>query len=74
MKSNLRSSIILNWDKTTIELLPSKSILVRETEELLISDIHLGKGEYFQAKGIPLTKPTTSGRVIRFDLPSTHNC
>ena len=55
MKSNLRSSIILNWDKTTIELLPSKSILVRETEELLISDIHLGKGEYFQAKGIPLT-------------------
>ena len=55
MKSNLRSSITLNWHNTTIDLLPSKSILVRETEELLISDIHLGKGEYFQAKGIPLT-------------------
>ncbi len=55
MKNNIRSSIILNWDNTTIELLPSKSILVKETEELLISDIHLGKGEYFQEKGIPLT-------------------
>ena len=55
MKNNLRSSIKLLWNNTTIELLPSRSILIKETGELLISDIHLGKGEYYQANGIPLT-------------------
>ena len=55
MKDNLRSSITLKWKSTNIELFPSKSILIKETNELLISDIHLGKGEYFQANGIPLT-------------------
>ena len=55
MKNKLRSSIKLLWNNTTIELLPSRSILIKETGELLISDIHLGKGEYYQANGIPLT-------------------
>ena len=55
MKGNLRSYITLNWKNSTLELFPSKSILVKETNELLISDIHLGKGEYYQAHGIPLT-------------------
>ena len=55
MKSKLKNSITIKWKDSTIELLPSKSILIKETNELLISDIHLGKGEYYQAKGIPLT-------------------
>ena len=55
MKSKLKNSITIKWKGSTIELLPSKAILIKETNELLISDIHLGKGEYYQAKGIPLT-------------------
>ena len=55
MKSKLKNSITIKWKDSTIELLPSKAILIKETNELLISDIHLGKGEYYQAKGIPLT-------------------
>ena len=55
MKNKLKGSIIINWFNSTLELLPSGSILIKETNELLISDIHLGKGEYFQSNGIPLT-------------------
>ena len=36
-------------------MLPSRALFLPETKELLICDIHLGKAEYFQQNGIPLT-------------------
>jgi len=55
MQNKFKNSIKYRWNNSNIELLPSRSILIKETNELLISDLHLGKGEYFQANGIPLT-------------------
>ena len=55
MKNKIKKAITYKWNNSTIELLPSRSVLIKETNELLISDLHLGKGEYFQANGIPLT-------------------
>ena len=65
MKSNLRSSITIRWSNTSIELFPSKSVFIKETDELLISDIHLGKGEFYQANGIPLTNNQDNSNFAR---------
>ena len=54
-KRNIKNSIKFYWEDTLLEMFPSKSLFVHKTNELLISDIHLGKGEYFQQNGIPLT-------------------
>ena len=55
MSSKLKNSITFKWSDSNIELLPLRAAFIKETKELLISDIHLGKGEYFQSNGIPLT-------------------
>ena len=56
MKNKIESkSIKFSWRGTNLELFPSRSLFVHETKELLICDIHLGKAEYFQLNGIPLT-------------------
>jgi len=49
------NSFKFEWNNTLIELLPDRAIFIPKTKELLISDIHLGKGEFFQLNGIPLT-------------------
>ena len=54
-RGEIKKSIKLFWKDTLLEMFPSRSLFVHKTKELLISDIHLGKGEYFQQKGIPLT-------------------
>ena len=48
-------SIKIYWQDTSLELLPSRALFIPVTKELLICDIHLGKAEYFQQNGIPLT-------------------
>ena len=50
-----KSSIKLRWKDTLLEMLPSRGLFIPKTKELLICDIHLGKAEYFQQNGIPLT-------------------
>ena len=50
-----KCSIKFSWEDTLLEMLPSRSLFLPETKELLICDIHLGKAEYFQQNGIPLT-------------------
>ena len=52
MKNN---SFKFYWRDTLLEMLPSRSLFLPETRELLICDVHLGKAEYFQQNGIPLT-------------------
>ena len=42
-----------------------KSVISTETKELLICDIHLGKAEYFQQNGIPLTNNSDKNNFAR---------
>ena len=55
IRGEIKNSIKLFWGDTLLEMFPSRSLFIHKTKELLISDIHLGKGEYFQQNGIPLT-------------------
>ena len=50
-----KSSYKIYWKDTLLEMLPSRALFLPDTNELLICDIHLGKAEYFQQNGIPLT-------------------
>jgi DNA ligase-associated metallophosphoesterase len=46
-------------------MLPSRALFLPETKELLICDIHLGKAEYFQQNGIPLTNNSDKDNFSR---------
>jgi len=46
-------------------MLPVRALLLPQTNELLICDIHLGKGEYFQQNGIPLTNNSDEQNLLR---------
>ena len=50
-----KKSFSISWGDSLLEMLPSKALLLPQTNELLICDVHLGKAEYFQQNGIPLT-------------------
>ena len=50
-----KTSFKFYWEDTLIEMLPSRALFLPQTKELLICDVHLGKAEYFQQNGIPLT-------------------
>ena len=50
-----KNSFSISWGNSSLEMLPSKALLLPQTNELLICDVHLGKAEYFQQNGIPLT-------------------
>ena len=53
------------WDDTLLEMLPSRALFIPKTKELLICDIHLGKAEYFQQNGIPLTNNLDENNFAR---------
>ena len=55
------SSFKFSWEDTLLEMLPSRSLFLPETKELLICDIHLGKADYFQPVSYThLTLPTNA--------------
>ncbi len=60
-----KKSSVFHWGNSSLEMLPSRALLLRQTKELLICDIHLGKGEYFQQNGIPLTNNSDEQNLIR---------
>ena len=60
-----KSSYKFYWEDTLLELLPSRALFLPETKELLICDIHLGKAEYFQRNGIPLTNNSDKNNFTR---------
>ena len=64
-RGEIKNSIKLFWDDTLLEMFPSRSLFIHKTKELLISDIHLGKGEYFQQNGIPLTNEGDKSNFYR---------
>jgi uncharacterized protein len=45
----------IEWLGLTLRLLPEKAIYIEQLSALLVSDVHLGKAETFQAQGIPIT-------------------
>ena len=59
------SSFKFYWEDTLLEMLPSRALFLPKTKELLICDIHLGKAEYFQQNGIPLTNNSDENNFIR---------
>ena len=60
-----KNSLKFYWRNTLIEMLPSKALFLHETKELLICDIHLGKADYFQQNGIPLTNNSDEDNFLR---------
>ena len=60
-----KSSFKFCWEDTLLEMLPSRALFLPETKELLICDIHLGKAEYFQQNGIPLTNNSDKNNFAR---------
>ena len=60
-----KSSFKFYWEDTLLEMLPSRSLFLPGTKDLLICDIHLGKAEYFQQNGIPLTNNSDENNFAR---------
>jgi DNA ligase-associated metallophosphoesterase len=60
-----KSTFKFYWEDTLLEMLPSRALFLPETKELLICDIHLGKAEYFQQNGIPLTNNLDENNFAR---------
>ena len=60
-----KKSFVFHWGNSLLEMLPSRALLLPQTNELLICDIHLGKGEYFQQNGIPLTNNSDEQNLLR---------
>ena len=60
-----KNSFSISWGDSSLEMLPSRALLLPHTNELLICDIHLGKAEYFQQNGIPLTNNSDEQNLIR---------
>ena len=59
------SSFKFYWEDTLLEMLPSRTLFLPQTKELLICDIHLGKADYFQQNGIPLTNNSDQNNFAR---------
>ena len=60
-----KSSIKFFWEDTLLEMHSSRSLFLPKTKELLICDIHLGKADYFQQNGIPLTNNSDENNFTR---------
>jgi DNA ligase-associated metallophosphoesterase len=56
-----------------LELLPERAIYIESLTSLLVSDVHLGKSETFQAKGIPIPNQVNQRTLERLqDLCFTY--
>ena len=60
-----KKSFSISWGDSSLEMLPSRALLLPKTNELLICDIHLGKADYFQQNGIPLTNNSDEHNLLR---------
>ena len=60
-----KNSIKFFWKNILLEMLPSRALFIHKTRELLICDVHLGKADYFQQNGIPLTNNSDEDNFAR---------
>ena len=72
MKTNKKYSYInFSWNGTKLELYACQALFIPLSRELLISDIHIGKAEYFQLNGIPLTNNEDENNIcLLYTSPS----
>jgi len=63
--SKIDPYVNFTWNGTKLELYASQVLFIPLTKELLISDIHIGKAEYFQLNGIPLTNNEDENNLNR---------
>ncbi|MGB3491774.1 MAG: ligase-associated DNA damage response endonuclease PdeM [Elainellaceae cyanobacterium] len=64
-QTELAAAHRLELDGTYLHLLPEKAIYVESLACLLVSDVHLGKAETFQAFGIPIPSATNRDSLSR---------
>ena len=69
-----KNSSVFHWGNLSLEMLPTRALLLPQTNELLICDIHLGKGEYFQQNGIPLTNNSDEQNLLRIKNIVKEHC
>ena len=69
-----KNSSVFHWGNSSLEMLPTRALLLPQTNELLICDIHLGKGEYFQQNGIPLTNNSDEQNLLRIKNIVKEHC
>jgi uncharacterized protein len=55
----------LSIANTVLTLLPEKAIYVDSIQSLLVSDVHLGKSETFQALGVPVPPQVNQATLAR---------
>ena len=60
-----KSSFKFYWKNILLEMIPSRALFLPKTKDLLICDIHLGKAEYFQQNGFPLTNNSDENNFER---------
>ncbi len=53
---------------TELQLLPQKAIYVPSLKSLLVSDVHLGKSETFQALGVPISNQVNQATLDRLQV------
>ena len=69
-----KKTFSISWRDSSLEMLPSNALLLPQTNELLICDIHLGKAEYFQQNGIPLTNNSDEQNLLNIkNIVEKHN-
>lgn len=49
----------------SLQLLPEKAIYIKRLKALLVSDVHLGKSETFQALGVPIPNTVNQATLSR---------
>ena len=66
MKNSKKCPFInFSWKGTILQLYSNLVLFIPSTGELLISDIHIGKAEYFQLNGIPITNNEDENNINR---------
>ena len=63
-----KSSFKFYWEDTLLEMLSLRALFLPKTKELFICDVHLGKAEYFQQNGIPLTNNSDENNFERIKM------
>ncbi len=65
MLSGLRTKYAIDLLGQTLCLLPEKAVYLPESGSLLVSDVHLGKAETFQALGVPVAGQVNAETLAR---------
>jgi len=63
----MHSSVVIEINGQTLELLPQKAIYWKSARTLIVSDLHLGKSGHFRKSGIPAPAGINQKNLNRLD-------